>query len=88
MRLGVAYASLPGYTVDPYNRVCTPVFFGQTVATVSSDVETYLVSNFVLDTYKIFAIGGSYQIGKLTLIAQLHQYRTGSQEYDIVRACL
>ncbi|MEX3960258.1 hypothetical protein [Trinickia sp. EG282A] len=77
VRLGVAYASLPGYTVDPYNRVCTPVFFGQTVATVSSDVETDLVSNFVLDTYKIFAIGGSYQIGKLTVMANFTNTELG-----------
>ncbi|MEX3960397.1 outer membrane protein OmpU [Trinickia symbiotica] len=77
VRLGVAYASLPGYAIDPYNRLGTPVFFGQTVATVSNNVETDLVSNFVLDTYKIFAIGGSYQIGKLTMMANFTNTELG-----------
>ncbi|WP_440130261.1 porin [Trinickia symbiotica] len=40
-------------------------------------METDLVSNFVLDTYKIFAIGGSYQIGKLTVMADFTNTELG-----------
>ncbi|AFT90493.1 porin [Paraburkholderia phenoliruptrix] len=75
--MGLAYASLPGYSIDPYNRLGTPVFFGQTVATVSNDVEKDLNSNFVLDTYKIFAIGASYQFGSVTVIGNYTNTKLG-----------
>ena len=69
LHVGVAYASLPGYSIDPYNRLGTPVFFGQTVATVTNNVEKDLNTAFVLDKYNIMGIGGSYAFGKLTVMA-------------------
>jgi outer membrane protein OmpU len=77
LHLAVTYASLPGFSIDPYNRLGTPVFFGQTVATVTGGVEKDLNSDFVLDKYNIFGVGGSYQIGKVTLMANFTDTELG-----------
>lgn len=67
-KMGLAYTYLANTTIDPYAALGVHSFFGQTVATVSNNTATDLDSDFVLDSLGTFAIGGSYALGKLTLM--------------------
>ncbi|WP_322106543.1 porin [Paraburkholderia sp. J41] len=77
LHLAITYASLPGHSIDPYGQLGTPVFFGQTVATVTSTKATDLDTSFVLDKYRILGVGGSYEIGKVTLMANFTDTELG-----------
>ncbi|EIF30490.1 outer membrane protein (porin) [Burkholderia sp. Ch1-1] len=77
LHLGLAWASLPGKSIDPYGQLGTPVFFGQTVATVTSTKATDLNTAFVLNKYNIFAVGGSYKFGKVTVMANFTNTELG-----------
>jgi outer membrane protein OmpU len=79
LHFGITYASLPGHSIDPYGQLGTPVFFGQIVATVTNTKATDLNTAFVLNKYNIFGIGGSYKIGKVTLMANFTNTELGYQ---------
>jgi len=68
VKMGLAYTYLADPTIDPYAAIGVHSFFGQTVATVANNTATDLNSNFKLNSLGTLAIGGSYAIGKLSLI--------------------